>query len=41
MEQYSVRWTEEGILLNCRLQADHTTFANQWLRNIATQQHLL
>ena len=41
MEQYSVKWTEEGILLNRRLQADHTTFANQWLRNIATQQHLL
>lgn len=41
MEQYSVRWTNEGILLNRRLQADHTTFANQWLRNIATQQHLL
>jgi len=41
MEQYSVRWTEEGVLLNRRLQADHTTFANQWLRNIATQQHLL
>ena len=36
-----VRWTNEGILLNRRLQADHTTFANQWLRNIATQQHLL
>ena len=41
MEQYSVRWTDEGILLNRRLQADHTTFANRWLRNIATQQHLL
>ena len=41
VEQYSVRWTNEGILLNRRLQADHTTFANQWLRNIATQQHLL
>ena len=41
MEQYSVRWTDEGVLLNRRLQADHTTFANQWLRNIATQQHLL
>ena len=41
MEQYSVRWTNEGILLNRRLQADHTVFANQWLRNIATQQHLL
>ena len=41
MEQYSVRWTNEGILLNRRLQADHTTFANQWLRNIATQKHLL
>ena len=40
-EQYSVRWTEEGVLLNRRLQADHTTFANRWLRNIATQQHLL
>ena len=38
---YCVRWTDEGILLNRRLQADHTTFANQWLRNIATQQHLL
>ena len=41
MEQYGVRWTEEGVLLNRRLQADHTVFANQWLRNIATQQHLL
>ena len=41
MEQYSVRWTEEGVWLNRRLQADHTTFANQWLRNIATQQHPL
>ena len=41
VEQYSVRWTEEGVLLNRRLQAEHTTFANQWLRNIATQQHLL
>lgn len=41
MEQYSVRWADEGVLLNHRLQADHTTFANQWLRNIATQQHLL
>lgn len=41
MEQYSVRWTEEGVLLNRRLQANHTTFANQWLRNIDTQQHLL
>ena len=41
MEQYSARWTDEGVLLNRRLQADHTTFANQWLRNIATQQHLL
>ena len=38
VEQYSVRWTDEGILLNRRLQADHTTFANQWLRNIAAQQ---
>ena len=41
MEQYSVRWTDKGVLLNRRLQADHTTFANRWLRNIATQQHLL
>ena len=32
VEQYSVKWTDEGILLNRRLQADHTTFANQWLR---------
>ena len=39
--QYSVKWTDEGILLNRRLQADHTTFANQWLRNIAQQQHIL
>ena len=38
VEQYSVKWTDEGILLNRRLQADHTTFANQWLRNIAAQQ---
>ena len=41
MEQYSVRWTEEGVLLNRRLQAEHTTFANQWLRNIAAQQGIL
>lgn len=40
-EQYSVRWTDKGVLLNCRLQAEHTTFANKWLRNIATQQHIL
>ena len=38
MEQYSARWTDKGVLLNRRLQADHTTFANQWLRNIAAQQ---
>ena len=38
MEQDSVRWTEESVLLNRRLQADHTSFANQWLRNIAAQQ---
>lgn len=41
IEQYSVKWTDEGVLLNRRLQAEHTTFANQWLRNIAAQQHLL
>ncbi|WP_195976213.1 DUF6908 domain-containing protein [Alistipes onderdonkii] len=41
VEQYSVRWSDEGVLLNRRLQADHTTFANQWLRNIAQQQHVL
>lgn len=41
IEQYSVKWTGEGVLLNRRLQAQHTTFANQWLRNIATQQHIL
>lgn len=29
MERYSVRWTEKGVLLNCHLQAEHTTFANQ------------
>lgn len=40
VEQYSVKWTAEGVLLNRRLQADHTTFANQWLRNIAAQQHI-
>ncbi|WP_444098631.1 DUF6908 domain-containing protein [Alistipes sp.] len=39
-EQNSIRWTDEGVLLNCRLQADHTTFANQCLRNIAAQQHI-
>ena len=38
IEQYSVRWTGKGILLNRRLQAEHTAFANQWLRNIAAQQ---
>ncbi len=41
MEQYSIRWTDKGLLLNRHLQADHTTFANQWLRNIAMQQHIL
>ena len=38
IEQNSVRWSEVGIALNPRLQASHTTFANQWLRNIAAQQ---
>ena len=38
IEQNSVRWSEDGIALNPRLQASHTTFANQWLRNIAAQQ---
>jgi len=41
VEQYSVRWMEDGVLLNRKLQADHTSFANQWLRNIATQQGIL
>ena len=41
IEQNSVKWSEDGIALNPRLQAEHTTFANQWLRNIAAQQHLL
>lgn len=41
VEQYSIKWTEKGILLNRRLQAEHTTFANQWLRNIAAQQLIL
>ena len=41
IEQYSVKWTDEGVLLNRRLQAEHTTLANQWLRNIAAQQHIL
>jgi len=27
--------------LNRRLQAEHTAFANQWLRNIAAQQGIL
>lgn len=35
IEQNSVKWSEDGIFLNRRLQAEHTTFANQWLRNIA------
>ena len=38
IEENSVRWSEDGIFLNRRLQAEHTTFANQWLRNIAAQQ---
>ena len=38
IEEDSVRWSEDGIALNPRLQAEHTTFANQWLRNIAAQQ---
>ena len=41
IEQNSVRWSEDGIALNPRLQAEHTTFANQWLRNIAAQQGIL
>ena len=41
VEQYSIKWTAEGVLLNRRLQAEHTTFANQWLRNIAAQQGIL
>ena len=41
IEQYSVKWTTEGVLLNRRLQVEHTAFANQWLRNIAAQQHIL
>ena len=41
IEQNSVRWSEDGIALNPRLQASHTTFANQWLRNIAAQQGIL
>lgn len=41
IEQTSVKWSEDGIALNSRLQAEHTTFANQWLRNIAAQQHIL
>lgn len=38
VEQYSIKWTEKGVLPNSRLQADHITFADQWLRNIAAQQ---
>jgi len=41
IEQNSVKWSEDGVFLIRRLQAEHTAFANQWLRNIATQQHLL
>ena len=41
IEENSVRWSEDGIALNPRLQAEHTTFANQWLRNIAAQQGIL
>ena len=41
IEQNSVKWSEDGIALNSRLQAEHTTFANQWLRNIAAQQGIL
>ena len=41
IEQNSVKWSEDGIALNPRLQAEHTTFANQWLRNIAAQQGIL
>ena len=40
IEQNSVKWSEDGVFLNRRLQAEHTTFANQWLRNIAMQQHI-
>ena len=36
IEQNSVKWSEDGVFLIRRLQAEHTTFANQWLRNIAT-----
>ena len=41
IEQNSMKWSEDGIALNPRLQAEHTTFANQWLRNIAAQQGIL
>lgn len=41
IEQYSLRWTDDGFLLNRKLQADHTSFANQWLRHIAAQQGIL
>lgn len=41
MEQNSGKWSEDGVFLNRRLQAEHTTFANEWIRNIAAQQHIL
>ena len=41
IEQNSVKWSEDGVFLNRRLQAEHTAFANQWLRNIAAQQGIL
>ena len=41
IEQNSVKWSEDGVFLNRRLQAAHTAFANQWLRNIAAQQGIL
>ena len=41
IEQNSVKWSEDGVFLIRRLQAEHTTFANQWLRNIAAQQGIL
>lgn len=42
VEEYSiVLYSEEWRYYNKSLQARHTTFANQWLRNIAQQQHIL
>ena len=41
MEQDSIKFKDVEINSICpKMQADHTTFANQWIRNIKYQQNL-